>query len=248
MRNGKLTSHHQLKNLGKVKRKCHVSYQPPRILGSWFIVLQFPGEGWDTGSSDESRKWMDSCWNPSWLNNACATRKDPEPQQLDRDNPENNLITFKPKTVRHAADPSSFVSLPSCSLPGHPSQQSRALSEKKKQKKTPKTLLKVSHYIQIKSRLLKYIQDDLAPVPSLYLHLIYSTPDSLVFRECTLLFIHLSSNLCMAACLLFIVQFWAHMKVPQSGLPWRTWPKQDPTPQHQHSSHVILLILLQSLC
>ena len=36
---------------------------------------------------------------------------------------------------------------------------------------------------------------------------------------CTLLFIHPSSNLCMVACLLVIVQLWAHMKVPQSGLP-----------------------------
>ena len=39
-------------------------------------------------------------WHPSWLNNACTTRKDSESEWLAKDNPETNPITIKPKTGR----------------------------------------------------------------------------------------------------------------------------------------------------
>ena len=61
-----------------------------------------------------------SHWNPSWLSNACATRKDPESEWLARDNPETNLITIKPKTASHMAEHFSWVPLPCCSLPRCP--------------------------------------------------------------------------------------------------------------------------------
>ena len=50
-----------------------------------------------------------SHWPPSWLSNACTTRKDPESEQLDRDNPESNLIAIKPKTSSHTAEQLSWV-------------------------------------------------------------------------------------------------------------------------------------------
>ena len=43
-------------------------------------------------------------WNPSWLSDTCATRKDPELEWLVKDNPETNPITVKPKTVSHMAE------------------------------------------------------------------------------------------------------------------------------------------------
>ena len=59
-------------------------------------------------------------WNPSWLSDACATRKDPESEWLARDNPETNPITIKPESVSHMAEQSSWVSLPCCCPPGCP--------------------------------------------------------------------------------------------------------------------------------
>lgn len=49
------------------KTPVHMSYQPPRNPG----------------------------WNPSWLNNESATRKDLESKVLARDNPGTNPITIK---------------------------------------------------------------------------------------------------------------------------------------------------------
>ena len=59
-------------------------------------------------------------WNPSWLSDACATRKDSESEWLARDNPETNTITRKPETVSHVAEQLSWVPLPSCSPAGCP--------------------------------------------------------------------------------------------------------------------------------
>ena len=86
------------KNVGKVKRReempVHMSYQPPRIL--------LPGIHLGVA--------------------ICTTRKDPESERLGRDNPETNPITIKPKTASYVAEQFSWVPLPCCSLPGHPSQ------------------------------------------------------------------------------------------------------------------------------
>ena len=57
-------------------------------------------------------------WNPSWLSNVCATRKDLEPEWLARDNPETNPITIKPKISSHVAERFSWI--PCHSLPGRP--------------------------------------------------------------------------------------------------------------------------------
>ena len=48
-----------------------------------------------------------SHWHPSWLSNACATRKDPESEWLTKDDLETNPITIKPETVSHVALQSS---------------------------------------------------------------------------------------------------------------------------------------------
>ena len=61
-----------------------------------------------------------SCWNPSWLSHASATRKDPESEWLARDNQETNPITIKPETASHVAEQFSWVPLPCCSLPRRP--------------------------------------------------------------------------------------------------------------------------------
>ena len=61
-----------------------------------------------------------SLWHPSWLNEACATRKDSELEGLAKDHPETNPITIKPETVSHAAEQFSWAPLPSCSPPGCP--------------------------------------------------------------------------------------------------------------------------------
>ena len=58
-----------------------------------------------------------SCWNPSWLSNACTNRKDPESEWLARDNSETNPATIKPQTVNHVADQFSWVPLLCCFLP-----------------------------------------------------------------------------------------------------------------------------------
>ena len=46
-------------------------------------------------------------WHPSWVNKACTTRKDSEPEWLAKDHPETNPII-------------SWVPLPYCSPPGCP--------------------------------------------------------------------------------------------------------------------------------
>ena len=60
-----------------------------------------------------------SLWHPSWLNQACTTRKDSESEGLPKDNPETNPITIKPETASHVTE-LSWVPSPSCSSPGHP--------------------------------------------------------------------------------------------------------------------------------
>ena len=61
-----------------------------------------------------------SRWNPSWLRNPCATRKDPESEWLARDNLETNPITVKAKTVSQVAEQFSWVPLSCCSPPRCP--------------------------------------------------------------------------------------------------------------------------------
>ena len=60
-----------------------------------------------------------SLWHPSWLNQACTTRKDSESEWLAKDNPETNPITIKPETASHLEEQFSWVPLPYCSPPGH---------------------------------------------------------------------------------------------------------------------------------
>ena len=88
-----LTSHHQLEELGKVKRKektlVHMSCQPPRILLAGIHL-------------------------------GCVTRKDSEPEQLVRDNCETNSITIHPKTGSHVAEQLSWVLLLSPWVPLFP--------------------------------------------------------------------------------------------------------------------------------
>ena len=58
-------------------------------------------------------------WNPSWLRNIRATRKDPESEWLARDNPETNPITIKPEILSDVAEQLSWF--PNCcSLPRSP--------------------------------------------------------------------------------------------------------------------------------
>ena len=58
--------------------------------------------------------------HPSWLSDACTTRKDSESELLAKDNPETNPINIKPETASHMAEQSSWVPLPYYSLPGCP--------------------------------------------------------------------------------------------------------------------------------
>ena len=60
-----------------------------------------------------------SLWHSSWLNKACATRKDSESEWLAKDNPETT-ITIKPKTASHVTELFSWGSLPYRSPPGYP--------------------------------------------------------------------------------------------------------------------------------
>ena len=53
--------------------------------------------------------------NPSWLSDACITRKDPEPERLARNIPETNPIIIKPKTASRVAE--QFSGFP---YPGQP--------------------------------------------------------------------------------------------------------------------------------
>ena len=59
-------------------------------------------------------------WHPSWLSNACTTRKDSESEGSAKDNPETNPITIRPETASHVAQQFSWVPLPYCSPPRHP--------------------------------------------------------------------------------------------------------------------------------
>ena len=61
-----------------------------------------------------------SRWHPSWLSDACTTRKDSESELLAKDNPETDPINIKPETVSHVMEQSSRVPLPYRSLPRHP--------------------------------------------------------------------------------------------------------------------------------
>ena len=61
-------------------------------------------------------------WNPSWLSDVQATKKNLESERLIKDNLETNPITMKPEAVSHVAEQSSWVLLPCCSPPRHPSQ------------------------------------------------------------------------------------------------------------------------------
>ena len=53
----------------------------------------------------------------TWLNKACITRKDTEPEWLAKDNPETNPITIKLETASHVAELFSWVPLPYCPFP-----------------------------------------------------------------------------------------------------------------------------------
>ena len=63
-----------------------------------------------------------SCWYPSWLSNACTTRKDSWVRRLAKNNVETNPTAIKPKTGSHKAQQFSWVPLPYCSLPRCPFQ------------------------------------------------------------------------------------------------------------------------------
>ena len=60
-----------------------------------------------------------SCCNPSWLRDACASRKDSKSEWLARDNLENNPMTIKPGTASHVTE-QFWVLLPCCSALGRP--------------------------------------------------------------------------------------------------------------------------------
>ena len=57
---------------------------------------------------------------PSWLSDACTTRKDSESEWLVRDNQETQPITINPEAASHVAELSSWAPSPSCSPPGCP--------------------------------------------------------------------------------------------------------------------------------
>ena len=80
---------------------------------------------WERSKGDTtcpSTSQNSSCWgiHPSWLSDACATRKDSELEWLAKDYPETNPTTIKPETVSHMAEQFSWVPLPYCSPPGCP--------------------------------------------------------------------------------------------------------------------------------
>ena len=61
-----------------------------------------------------------SRYHPSWLSDACTTRKDSELEWLAKHHPETNPITVKPETARHAAEQFSWVPFLYCSPRGCP--------------------------------------------------------------------------------------------------------------------------------
>ena len=63
-------------------------------------------------------------WNPSWLTNVYATRKDPKSEWQARDNPETSSITIKPKNLSHVAEQSCCFPYSPALDPGSPSQVS----------------------------------------------------------------------------------------------------------------------------
>ena len=74
-------------------------------------------EGGDTSPCVLPTSQNPSHWNPSWLSDACATRKDPESERSARDNQETNPTTIKPETVSHVTEQFSWVPLLCCSPP-----------------------------------------------------------------------------------------------------------------------------------
>ena len=80
------------------------------------------GRVWKQSKADatcSSTSQNPSHWHPSWLSNACTTRKDPESELLAKDNPVTNPITIKPKTASHIAE-QFWIPLPYCSPPQCP--------------------------------------------------------------------------------------------------------------------------------
>ena len=47
---------------------------------------------------------QDPSWNPSWLSDVCAPRKDPSSEWLARDKPETNPMTINPEMMSHVAE------------------------------------------------------------------------------------------------------------------------------------------------
>ena len=70
--------------------------------------------------SDLTTSQNPSHWHPSWLNNACTARKDPELEWLAKDNLKAKLITIKPEIASHVAEKFSWVPWPYFSLTGYP--------------------------------------------------------------------------------------------------------------------------------
>ena len=68
---------------------------------------------------DQERSKNPPRWHPSWLSNACTTRKGSESEGLVRDNLETNPTTIKSETANHVAELFSWVPLPCCSPPRH---------------------------------------------------------------------------------------------------------------------------------
>ena len=72
-----------------------------------------------TGRIQENSKGDSMCpttsqnlhWNPSWLSNACATKKHPDSEGVAGNNPETNPIPIKPKTERHVVEQPCWVPL-----------------------------------------------------------------------------------------------------------------------------------------
>ena len=96
VRNSKLTSYHQPElRKGQKERGDVSSYIPP--------TSQNP-----------------SNWNPSWMSDACATRKDPQWERLARDNLETHPTATKPETGSQVVEQFSQVPVPSCSPTGYP--------------------------------------------------------------------------------------------------------------------------------
>ena len=116
-----------------------------------YFITGGPGKEHTTNKPPSTRKIQEmskgdttcptTSQNPSrchlpWLSNVSATRKNPESEWLDKEKPETNPITIKPKTLSHMAEQSSWVPLPSCSPPRCPFPiKSLVLSKKKKKKK-----------------------------------------------------------------------------------------------------------------